>query len=125
MDNQNTYKATKAFKILKTVFIILPLAAGIDKFTNLLTNWSQYLNPMVTDMLPISAPNFMKIAGVIEIIAAIIVITKPKLGGYLISAWLAMIALSLIAGAMYLDIAVRDIVISLAALSMAKLAPKN
>lgn len=125
MDNQNTYKATKAFKILKTVFIILPLAAGIDKFTNLLTNWSQYLNPMVTDMLPISAPNFMKIAGVIEIIAAIIVITKPKLGGYLISAWLAMIALSLIAGAMYLDIAVRDIVISLAAFSMAKLAPKN
>lgn len=111
-----------SFSLLKATFIVLPIAAGADKFTHLLTNWDQYLNPALADLLPIPAPLFMKIVGVIEIIAGIIVLFRPRLGGFIVAAWLFAIALTLLAGGMFLDVAVRDIVIAIAAVSMARLA---
>lgn len=112
------------FQLLRITFIILPIAAGIDKFANFLTDWIQYLNPLVTDVLSLSADSFMNIAGIIEIIAGIIVAITPKFGGYLVFVWLLLIAFNLLIGRMYLDIAMRDIVMAIAALSMANLASK-
>src|SRR5690606_23762006 len=103
-------------------FVVVPIVAGADKFTNLLTNWEQYVNPSIADLLPFSAALFMKIVGVIEIVAGIIVFKKPELGGFIVSAWLTLIALSLLAGFNYVDVAVRDLVMAIAALSMARLA---
>jgi hypothetical protein len=42
-------------------------------------------------------------------------------GAYVVSAWLALIALSLIASGNYLDVAVRDLVMSAGAYSLAVL----
>ena len=110
------------FNLLKYTFVILPIAAGADKFMHFLTDWNQYLNPAIARMLPFSGSVFMKIAGVIEIIAGLIVLAKPRIGGYIVAAWLAAIALTLLAGGMYLDVAVRDLVIAISAFSMARLA---
>lgn len=110
------------FNLLRYTFVVLPIAAGADKFMHLLTDWDKYLNPDMAQLLPFPASTFMMVVGVIEIIAGIIVLIKPRIGGYIVSAWLAAIALSLIAGGMYLDVAVRDLVIALSALSMAGLA---
>ena len=63
----------------------------------------------------------MMIVGVIEIIAGIIVLIKTEIGGYIVAAWLTVIALTLLAGFNYLDVAVRDLVMAIAALSMARL----
>lgn len=122
MENNNTHRLTNTFNLLKFTFVVVPIVAGADKFTNLLTDWEQYLNPSMTGMLPFSGATFMMIVGVIEIIAGIIVLRKSEIGGYIVAAWLALIALTLLIGGRYLDVAVRDLVMSVSALSMARLA---
>src|SRR5437588_1102959 len=107
--------------ILRFTFGIVPIVAGADKFTDLLTNWDMYLHPGMASMLPFSAHTFMQIVGVIEIIAGILVFAKPILGGYVGMAWLICIAIQLIASGKYFDIAVRDLVMSVSAMSMARL----
>ncbi|WP_313258605.1 hypothetical protein [Sphingobacterium sp.] len=122
---ENTIKnhtLNSTYNLLKYVFVVVPIVAGADKFTNLLTNWEQYVNPSIADLLPFSAALFMKIVGLIEIVAGLIVFKKPELGGFIVSAWLTLIALSLLAGFNYVDVAVRDLVMAIAALSMARLA---
>jgi len=110
------------FKLLQYTYVILPVAAGLDKFTNILTNWEQYIAPSTAQLLPFSAATFMMLVGVIEIVAGILVFIKPAIGGYVVAAWLVLIALSLLTSGIYLDIAVRDLVMAVGAFSMARLA---
>lgn len=110
------------FTLLKFTYGIVPIVAGLDKFTHILVDWDQYLNPAIADMLPFSPHTFMLIVGVIEIIAGIIVLARPAVGGTIVAAWLVLIALQLLAGGMYLDIAVRDLVMAIGAYSMTRLA---
>ena len=122
---ENTIKnqsLNSTFNLLKYVFVVVPIVAGADKFTNLLTNWEQYVNPSIADLLPVSAGVFMMVVGIIEIVAGLIVFKKPEIGGYIVAAWLTLIALSLLVGFIYVDVAVRDLVMAIAALSMARLA---
>ena len=107
--------------ILKITFSIVPVVAGLDKFTDLLVNWDMYLHPGMASMLPFSTHTFMQIVGIIEIIAGLLVFAKPSVGGWVVMAWLICIALTLIASGNYLDIAVRDIVMSIGAMSLARL----
>src|SRR4051812_11591359 len=104
--------------ILRLTFGIVPIVAGLDKFTNLLTHWTDYLNANLAAMLPVSAITFMKIVGVIEIVAGIIVLVRPLTGAYIVMAWLVCIALQLIAGGHYFDVAVRDLVMATGAFSL-------
>ena len=107
--------------VLKYTFVLLPIIAGLDKFTNVLTNWSHYVSKDLAALLPFEPSKFMMIVGVIEITAGILVLVKTKIGAYVVSAWLVGIALSLILSWTYLDVAVRDLVIAISAFSLAKL----
>ncbi len=111
----------QVFLTMKYAFVVVPVVAGADKFSNILTNWADYVNPSIGSILPFSAATFMMIVGIIEIVAGLIVWKKPEFGGYLVALWLCGIALSLLAGWMYVDVAVRDLVMALAAFSMARL----
>ena len=108
-------------KLLTYTFGLIPIIAGLDKFTNILTDWSHYLSDSVANLLPFEPSTFMMVVGVIEIIAGIIVLTKTKLGAYIVSAWLTCIALSLILSWTYVDVAVRDLAMAIGAFSLAKL----
>lgn len=101
--------------LLKLTFGLVPIAAGADKFLNLLTQWDQYVHPAVADLLPFSAGTFLMIVGVIEIAAGILVLIRPRLGAYIVAAWLLLIALSLLFSGQHLDVAVRDIVMAISA----------
>lgn len=116
-----TQSLTQTFNLLKYTFGIVPIVAGADKFTNLLTNWEQYVNPSIASMLPFSGSVFMMIVGVIEIVAGIIVLKKTEIGGYIVAGWLTVVALTLLIGFNYVDVAVRDLVMAIAALSMARI----
>jgi hypothetical protein len=107
--------------LLKFTYGIIPIVAGADKFTNLLTDWSHYLNPTLKSMLPFSDHLFMMIVGVIEIVAGILVFISLQKGAYLVSAWLVLIALTLLASGNYLDVAVRDLAMAVGAFSLAKI----
>lgn len=110
------------FNLLKLTFGIVPIVAGLDKFTNLLTNWENYIHPGIAAMIPFAPHTFMMIVGVIEIIAGIIVLAKPAIGAYIVAAWLTLIALTLLASGNYLDVAVRDLVMAIGAFSLARIA---
>ncbi len=116
-------KVKTVWLILKVTFSLVPIVAGLDKFTNLLANWENYLNPIIAGMIPLSPHGFMEIAGVVEIVAGIVVFYRPRLGALVVTAWLTCIALSLIVGGQYLDVAVRDLVMAIAAFALAELTP--
>ena len=107
--------------LLRFTYGLIPIAAGADKFLNVLTDWTKYLHPSLASILPFKPSFFMMIVGAIEIIAGIIVLATPKIGAYIVSAWLILIALSLLASGSYLDVAVRDIAMAIGAFSLAKL----
>lgn len=111
--------------LLKYTFGLVPIVAGLDKFTNILTNWSQYISEGLSGMLPLEASSFMMIVGSIEIVAGTLVLTKTKIGAYVVSAWLTAIALTLIFSWSFVDVAVRDMVMAIAAFSLAKLSENN
>ncbi|MBS3913381.1 MAG: hypothetical protein KG003_02690 [Bacteroidetes bacterium] len=111
----------QTFQLLKYTYCIVPIVAGLDKFTNILTKWEDYLNPDIAGILPVSGAAFMIVVGIIEIFAGILVFLKPAIGGLVVAAWLALIALSLIGSGHYLDVAVRDLVMAIGAYSMSKL----
>ncbi|HTM97651.1 MAG TPA: hypothetical protein VL088_02855, partial [Pedobacter sp.] len=108
METINLNQSIKpTFNLLKLTYGIVPVVAGLDKFTNLLTQWDQYLNPDVAQLLPFSGQTLMMAVGCIEIIAGIIVLIKPAIGGLIVAAWLTLIALTLLTSGHFLDVAVR------------------
>lgn len=109
---------------LKLTFGIVPIVAGLDKFTNLLTQWVDYLGNN-KNMIPFDPLVFMKIVGIIEIVAGIIVLVRPVIGAYIVMAWLICIALQLIIGGHYFDVAVRDLVMAIGAYTLAQLTKMN
>jgi len=111
-------------KLLKYTFGLVPIVAGLDKFTNLLTNWDQYISTGLANLLQLEPGTFMAIVGVIEIGAGILVLIRPFIGGYIVAAWLTLIALTLLFSGSYLDVAVRDLVMAIGAFSLAKLSEK-
>jgi uncharacterized membrane protein YphA (DoxX/SURF4 family) len=113
---------TQAFFLLRTVFTIAPIAFGLDKFTNLLTDWERYLAPWINDLVPGSAHTAMLLVGVIEIVAGIAVAVAPRFGGFLVAGWLAGIIVNLVSMGDYYDVALRDFGLLVAALALALLA---
>ena len=111
----------QAYQILHLGFTVAPILAGADKFFNVLTNWDQYLAPMVDRMLGGHGHAFMLVVGVIEIIAGIGVWVKPKLFAYVVAAWLAGIILNLLLVPGFFDVALRDLGLALAALALGRL----
>jgi len=112
----------QAFWVLRIGLGTGAFLAGLDKFFNLLADWPMYLSPLVTRVVPIGAQTFMHIAGVIEMIAGLAILAGlSRIGGYVVMAWLIAIAINLVTTGMFYDIAVRDVEMSLAAFTLARL----
>jgi len=106
--------------VLRVAVGLMATLAGLDKFFNLLTNWEAYLAPLPQQLLPFSATTFMAIVGVIEFAVGITILAvRPSLGAFVARAWLALIAINLVLGG-HLDIAVRDVVLAIAAYTLAR-----
>ena len=114
--------AYQAFLTLRVGFVVAPILFGLDKFTNLLTDWTAYLAPAIDRLVPGSASGAMLAVGVVEIVAGLVVAVRPKVGGYLVAAWLAGIIGNLLLLGDYYDVALRDFGLLLAALALARLA---
>jgi len=107
---------------LKIALGLAPLLAGLDKFFNLLTNWTDYLNPRALEFVPVSADVFMRGVGVIEMIVGLAILTRwTKVGAYLAACWLVAIAVNLVSMQKFYDVAVRDALLAVAAFSLARL----
>ena len=113
--------AHEAYGLLHVAFVIAPIVAGLDKFFHLLTDWDKYVSPFVAGLLPVKVHTFMSLVGVIEIAAGLLVLFRPRLGAYVVAAWLVGIVVNLILTGGYLDIALRDVGLCLGALALARL----
>ena len=114
--------AYQAYLILRTGFVVAPILFGLDKFTNLLADWTTYLAPAIDRLVPGSAASAMLAVGVVEVAAGLVVAVRPKVGGYLVAAWLAGIIANLLLLGDHYDVALRDFGLLLAALALARLA---
>jgi hypothetical protein len=114
--------AYQAYLTLRVGFVVAPILFGLDKFTNLLTDWTAYLAPAVDRLVPGSASDAMHAVGVVEIVAGLVVAFAPRFGAPLVAAWLAGIIVNLLTLSGYYDVALRDFGLLLAALALARLA---
>jgi uncharacterized membrane protein YphA (DoxX/SURF4 family) len=115
-------RLNSAWWVLRIGLGIGPIVAGADKFTNLLTNWEMYLNPLGPRLLHVQPVTFMHLVGVVEILAGILVLSRlTRYAAYIVMIWLIAIAINLVTQGTFFDLAVRDIEISLGAFALAKL----
>ena len=112
----------QAFLLLRTVFTVAPIAFGLDKFANILTEWPQYLAPWIDDIVPGTAQQAMYAVGVVEIVAGLVVAVVPRWGALLVAAWLAGIIVDLVTGPGFYDVALRDFGLLVGAVALARLA---
>jgi uncharacterized membrane protein YphA (DoxX/SURF4 family) len=111
----------QAFFLLRLVFVIAPIVAGLDKFAGYLTDWTQYLSPMALSMVGGRATGFMQLVGLVEIIAGLGVLWKPKVFATIVAIWLLCIVINLLMLGTFYDIALRDFGLCLSALALARL----
>jgi hypothetical protein len=111
----------QAFQILHWGFVAAPFLAGIDKFFNLLTHWEGYLSPAFAKLSPFSPHATMQVVGVVEMIAAVLVAIRPRIGAHVVAAWLFGIILNLVFLGHGYDIALRDLGLLLGALALGRL----
>jgi uncharacterized membrane protein YphA (DoxX/SURF4 family) len=112
-----------AWWVLRIGFGVGPILAGLDKYFNVLTQWAMYLSPLVPRITHLQPETFMHIVGAIEIVAGIVVLSGrfTRIGAYIVMLWLWGIAANLLTTGLFLDVAVRDIEISLGVFALAKL----
>ena len=117
-----TDPARQGYALLRFTFTVAPILAGLDKFFHLLVNWDKYLSDFVVRLVGGHGHQFMLAVGVIEIVAGIGVLLKPRVFGYVVAFWLwGIIVNLLLTPAGFYDIALRDFGLSLGALALARL----
>src|SRR5204863_2533899 len=116
--------AHQAFWVLRIAFTVAPILFGLDKFFNWSVNWPDYLASWINNIVPGSAQDFMYFVGGVEILAGILVLLAPRIGAFIVAAWLGGIVVNLLTynAPTYYDIALRDFGLMLAALTLGRLA---
>lgn len=112
----------QAFWIMRVAFVVAPILFGLDKFFNIMVDWTTYLAPWIPNLIGVSPQTFMAGVGVIEIVAGILVAIWPEYAAYVVVAWLWGIIINLLTGPGFYDVALRDFGLSLGALTLARLA---
>jgi uncharacterized membrane protein YphA (DoxX/SURF4 family) len=121
MDNLRDPRLSSSYWALRVTYILVPLLAGLDKFTNLLTYWPHYVSPTFARLLPMTPSAFMKIVGIVEIVVGLLVLAKvTRVGAYIAMVWLVCIAINLASMGLF-DIAVRDLGLAVGAFALGRL----
>jgi uncharacterized membrane protein YphA (DoxX/SURF4 family) len=115
-------KLNQAWWMLRAVFGVIPVVAGLDKFFNVLTDWGQYLSPIALKLSPLGGPALLRIVGVVEVLVGLMILTRwTRIGAYVASVWLLLIAVNLLTTGHFFDIAARDVALAVGAFALARL----
>jgi uncharacterized membrane protein YphA (DoxX/SURF4 family) len=116
--------AHQAFWLLRITFAVAPILFGVDKFFNWTVHWPDYLAQWINNIQPFATgQDFMYFVGGIEIAAGLLVAVAPRIGAFVVVAWLFGIVINLATknAPLYYDIALRDFGLMLAALTLGRL----
>jgi hypothetical protein len=118
-------KLSEIYWPLRLAYGVVPLLAGLDKYTNILADWERYVSPLVASLLPVSVGTFLHIVGVVEVIVGLVVLFGvTRLGALTAMAWLVAISLQLLLAG-FIDIAVRDLVMAVGAYTLSMVAAER
>ena len=114
--------AHQAYWLLRIGFTVAPILFGIDKFFNWSVYWPDYLAGWINRILPGTAQQFLYVVGAVEIAAGLLVAFAPRIGAFVVAAWLAGILINLLTNnpPEYYDIALRDFGPMLAVLTLGR-----
>jgi uncharacterized membrane protein YphA (DoxX/SURF4 family) len=114
----------QAFWLLRIAFTVAPILFGVDKFFNWSVHWPDYLAHWINNIQPFATgQDFMYFVGGVEIAAGLIVAFAPRIGAFVVAAWLFGIVINLLTKnpPQYYDIALRDFGLMLGALTLGRL----
>ena len=107
----NENKLNFMWTVSKYVYGLVPVVIGLDKFFFFIVDWNVYVSPYAASIVPIMY--LVKIIGIIEIAAGLLILTKyPRLGAYLVAAFLCLVIINLFMLGGVFDIILRDIAIA-------------
>lgn len=121
----NRTGARSAYQLLRVGFGLLPILAGADKFFHFMSDWTMYLSTTIESRLPIPAEAFMAYVGIVEIVAGILVLLAPRVGAWVVAAWLGAITVNLLLPPGFYDIALRDFGLMLGAIALGLLSRRE
>jgi hypothetical protein len=78
--------------------------------------------PWIDNLVPGTADQCMYLVGVIEIVAGVLVAVAPRIGAWVVAAWLVGIITDLVTGPGFYDVALRDFGLLVAAIALGRLA---
>jgi uncharacterized membrane protein YphA (DoxX/SURF4 family) len=107
---------------MRILFAVAPILFGLDKFFNILCDWTKYLAPWIPSLIHVSPQTFMYGVGVIETVAGILVAVWPRYFAYVVTLWLWGIIINLLTLSGFYDVALRDFGLSIGALALARMA---
>ena len=110
----------QAFTLLRVGFTVAPVLFGLDKFFDVMADWSTYLWSGFASLVP--GTSEMLLVGVIEIVAGLLVAVRPRLGGLVVAGWLAGIIVNLLLLGDHYDVALRDVGLLVGAVALSRLA---
>ena len=116
------YRLHTPMNIMRVAIGLMATLAGLDKFFNILADWGNYVSPVAAQLLPFSTDALMWIVGVVEFAVGISILTA-----ILASPWCVRRKRLVAARGRqpwtggHLDIAVRDVVLSISAFTLARL----
>ncbi len=108
--------------VLKCTYGLAAIIAGLDKFFSVLTVWEMYASPLLVRFVPLDVTSVIQVAGVIEIVAGVLILSKlTRVGAYVMMAWLLAVAGYLLASGGFFDVALRNVVMAMGAFALAQL----
>lgn len=116
-------KLNTTWWLLKITSGLFFIAAGADKFINLLTGWQKYISPAVISMFHLSPTIITIIAALVEIALGIALLSSKhtKIGAYLSIGWILIVIANLLSMHQSYDIAARDFMIIVGIFALAQL----
>jgi hypothetical protein len=111
----------KAYRALHIGFVAVPIIAGVDKFANVLSDWSHYVAPSVLQFLGLNSSAFIYGLGAFEIMLGMAVALRPKFFADALSAYFVAIILNFLIYGEFLDIALLTIALAAGACALGRL----
>jgi hypothetical protein len=109
-------------RLLKFTYGPVITLVGVDKFFGFLTDWTQYVSPLITDTIGMDAGAFLGLVGVIEVALGILLMTKwERSAAYGVAGFGLLSALNLISTGQFYDIALRYLLMIVGVVVLANL----
>lgn len=113
--------AHQALRLLQIGYAGLFLFSGTDKFIQRMVDWPSYFAPAVSRPIPTHLSTVTTMAGIVELVCALLIVVKPSIGAYAAALWIAALSVNLALGGHYFMVAC-GVMLLLGSLALGRLA---